>query len=52
MTSVGNSLVTILVAIVMLAIVSVLLSKRSDTVSVLDSGGNFFSSLVNKAVNI
>ncbi len=43
--------VAILTAIVGLAILSVILSKRSDTVDVVNAGGSFFSSLIGKAVS-
>lgn len=46
-----NAGVAILTAIVGLAILSVILSRRSDTVDVINAGGSFFSSLIGKAVS-
>jgi hypothetical protein len=46
-----SSGVAILTAIVGLAILAVILSKRSSTVSVITAGGSAFSSLIGKAVS-
>jgi flavin reductase (DIM6/NTAB) family NADH-FMN oxidoreductase RutF len=46
-----NSGVAILTAIVALAILAVVLSKKSDTTNVIQSAGAFISSIISKAVS-
>lgn len=49
MNQLVNSITTILAAVVGLAILSVILSKNSQTSSVLTSGGSAFSGILNAA---
>jgi PRD1 phage membrane DNA delivery len=46
----GDSIITILTAIVGLAVIAVLVSKQAQTGSVLTAGGNAFSSVIKAAV--
>jgi PRD1 phage membrane DNA delivery len=46
----GDSIITILTAIVGLAVIAVLVGKNAQTGSVLTAGGNAFSSVIKAAV--
>ena len=47
----GDSVITVLTAIIGVAIVAVLVSKQADTSSVLAAGGKAFSQVLGAAVN-
>jgi hypothetical protein len=49
MNGIGGQIVTILTAIIGVAIVAVLVSKNAQTAGVLTAGGNAFSSALNAA---
>lgn len=46
-----KALVTILTAVIGVAIVATLVSKKSNTAGVLSAGGNAFSSILNSALS-
>ncbi len=46
-----KALVTILTAVIGVAIVATLFSKKSNTAGVLSAGGNAFSSILNSALS-
>lgn len=46
-----SALVTLISAIIFLAVIAVVLSKKADTSNVLSSAGNAFSSVIGAAVN-
>jgi hypothetical protein len=50
MSSLVNSIVVILTAVVGLATLSVVLSKNAQTTQVIQAGGNAFSAILNAAV--
>lgn len=45
-----KAMVTILTAVIGVAIVATLVSKRSNTAGVLSAGGNAFSNILNSAL--
>ena len=51
MNSMTEAVVTILTAVVGVAIISVLVSQKSNTTGVLQAGGNAFSSILGVAVS-
>lgn len=46
-----KALVTILTAVIGVAIVATLVSKKANTAGVLSAGGNAFSSILNSALS-
>jgi Na+-transporting NADH:ubiquinone oxidoreductase subunit NqrF len=52
MSDLGNTLVSILVAIVGVAIVSVIVSKNSSSAATVRAGGKALSTLISEAVNV
>jgi cell shape-determining protein MreC len=51
MNSMTEAVVTILTAVIGVAIISVLVSRKSNTTGVLQAGGNAFSSILGVAVS-
>jgi hypothetical protein len=47
-----TSIVTVLTAVVGVAIIAVIFSKQSNTASVLTSGGNAFAAILKAATNV
>lgn len=47
----GKALVTILTAVIGVAIIATLVSNRANTAGVLTAGGNAFSSILNSALS-
>lgn len=46
----GKAIVTILTAVIGVAIIATLVSSRSNTAGVIAAGGNAFSSILNSAL--
>ena len=47
----GRTIVTILTAVIGVAIIATLVSKKSNTAGVLTAGGNAFSNILNSALS-